>query len=183
VVTIISESAVIYLSFPSGSFNDDANYDSRGTQGTDPDSTFSESYGGSGTGQAGGYTGSQHRVGGQGQQGFGGGDNYCDSDPGMAGNRGTQDLNVPVVGRHDSGSHGQTIGGGGRSRGYERDAEEYDDSGTGGDQDQCAGDGRGPKPSLGSKLMGSFSFCFFDCVYILISVDRRSGKVGWQNFR
>lgn len=145
-------------------FNDDSNYDSpSGDQRTVPggDSTLSESYGGSGTGQAGGYEG---RVGQQGQQNFGG-DEYCDTDPGMAGNRSIHDIkdvNAPgqFSGEHDSG-HGQSIGGDGRSRGYERDVDEYDDSGIGSGQGTGTGTGanagRGQTSklsSMGSKLKG-----------------------------
>ncbi|KAG2031930.1 hypothetical protein BDR03DRAFT_80058 [Suillus americanus] len=145
-------------------FNDDSNYDTPGDdKRTVPggDSTLSESYGGSGTGQAGGYKGNQGRVGRQGQQSSDRGDEYCDTDPGMAGNRGGQDgqnMNVPGVGQiggeHDS---GQSIGGDGRSRGYERDVDEYDDSGIGSGQGAGAGTGRGPTSklsSISSKLMG-----------------------------
>ncbi|KAG0698286.1 hypothetical protein DFH29DRAFT_106121 [Suillus ampliporus] len=146
-------------------FNDDSNCDAPGgAQRTDPeeDSSLSGSYGGSGRGQAGGYTGSQGRAGRQGQQSFEG-DEYCDTDPGMAGNRGvqdTQDANVPgeqMPGEYDS-AHGQSVGGDGRSRGYERDTDEYDDSGIGSGQGAGtgagAGAGRGPKVSMSSKMMG-----------------------------
>lgn len=147
-------------------FNDDSNYDSpSGDQRTVPggDSTLSESYGGSGTGQAGGYEG---RVGQQGQQNFEG-DEYCDTDPGMAGNRSIHDIkdvNAPgagqIGGEYDS-AYGQSIGGDGRSRGYERDVDEYDDSGIGSGQGLGTGTGTGTGASAGrgqtSKLssMGS----------------------------
>jgi hypothetical protein len=83
----------------------------------------------------------------------------------MAGNRGgedTQDVNIPGVdqgGQYDS-AYGQSIGGDGRSRGYERDVDEYDDSGVGSGQGTGAGagTGRGKVPSMGSKLMG-WSLC------------------------
>ncbi|KAJ8591903.1 hypothetical protein M405DRAFT_840225, partial [Rhizopogon salebrosus TDB-379] len=140
--------------------DDDSNYDPSGqTRDIDAggDSTRSGAHGGSGFGQAGGYTGSQ---------GYGegaGGDNYSQTDPGMAGNRGfrdirdIQDLNVggPMGGEQDTGSYGQTLGGQGRSRGYERDNDEYDDSGfgQGQGQGQDAGTGRAPKSSMGSKVL------------------------------
>jgi hypothetical protein len=160
-----------------GNFNEDSNYDtSRGDQRTVPggDSALSGSYGGSGTGQAGGYTGSESRVGRQGQQGLARDDEYCDTDPGMAGNRGgedTQDVNIPGVGQggqYDS-AYGQSIGGDGRSRGYERDVDEYDDSGVGSGQGAGAGagTGRGKVPSMGSKLMG-WSLCIRSSYYINI---------------
>ncbi|KAH7925562.1 hypothetical protein BV22DRAFT_1128885 [Leucogyrophana mollusca] len=135
-----------------GDFNDSANYDP-GVGGTDDDNTFAGSHGGSGTGQAGGYGGS-----GQQRQAFGGGDDsYGGSDPGMAGNRGpqdTQDYEVPGAGRmgggqqqYDSGDQysGSTGRGAGAtgSRGYERDTDEYGDSGA-----------QGGKQSMGSKVMG-----------------------------
>ncbi|KAG1780634.1 hypothetical protein EV702DRAFT_1079295 [Suillus placidus] len=146
-------------------FNDDSNYDSPSRdQRTVPggDSTLSGSYGGSGTGQAGGYKGNESRVGRQGQQSLDTGDEFCDTDPGMAGNRGgqdAQDMNIPgtaqMGGECDS-AFGQSIGGDGRSRGYERDTDEYDDTGIGSGQGQGAGagTGRGKFSSMGSKLRG-----------------------------
>ncbi|KAG1763616.1 hypothetical protein EDD22DRAFT_846325 [Suillus occidentalis] len=143
-------------------FNDDSNYDSpSGDQRTVPgrDSTLSGSHGGSGTGQAGGYEG---RVRQQGQQNRDEGDEYCDTDPGMAGNRSIHDIkdvNAPgagqIGGEYDSG-YGQSIGGDGRSRGYERDVDEYDDSGIGSGQGlgTGAGAGREQTSKLGSKLKG-----------------------------
>ncbi|KAG1824172.1 hypothetical protein EV424DRAFT_1395535 [Suillus variegatus] len=150
---------------PRRDFNDDSNYDApiddqRTVPGGDSDSALSESYGGSGTGQAGGYEG---RTGRQGQQGLDQGDEYCDTDPGMAGNRsgqGIQDVNVPRAGQPGGGydsAYGQSIGGDGRSRGYERDTDEYDDSGIGSGQAAGAGTGRGPTSklsSMGSKFTG-----------------------------
>ncbi|KAG1882841.1 hypothetical protein F4604DRAFT_356806 [Suillus subluteus] len=147
-------------------FNDDSNYDATGDdQRTVPggDSTLSESYGGSGTGQAGGYTGNESRVGRQGQQSSDRDDEYCDTDPGMAGNRGGQDfqggqdMSIPGVGQTPDSAYGQSGGGDGRSRGYERDNDEYDDSGIGSGQGAGAGTGRGPTSKLSSmtsKLRG-----------------------------
>lgn len=150
---------------PRRDFNDDSNYDAptddqRTVPGGDSDSALSGSYGGSGTGQAGGY---ESRTGRQGQQGLDQGDEYCDTDPGMAGNRsgqGIQDVNVPRAGQPGGGydsAYGQSIGGDGRSRGYERDTDEYDDSGIGSGQAAGAGTGRGPTSklsSMGSKFTG-----------------------------
>ncbi|KAG2121089.1 hypothetical protein DEU56DRAFT_835086 [Suillus clintonianus] len=155
-------------------FNDDANYDSpSGDQRTVPggDTTLSGSHGGSGSGQAGGYTGSERRAGRQGQQGLDEGDEYCDTDPGMAGNRGAQDVNIPGVGGENDSAYGQSIGGDGRSRGYERDTDEYDDSGIGSGQGQ--GTGRGPTgklSSMSSKLMG-WSFFIWIRNYTHLSVQ------------
>jgi hypothetical protein len=59
-------------------------------------------------------------------------------------------------GERDTSSYGQTLGGQGRSRGYERDNDEYDDSGFGQGQGQDAGTGRAPKSSMGSKVLGQF---------------------------
>ena len=140
-----------------GDYSDDSNYSpSGGIQGIDDDS-LSGAHGGSGLGQAGGYTGSQGRR--EGQKTFNDDDdNYCETDPGMAGNRGVQDTqntNVPGVGRmggEQETGWGQTVGGQGRSRGYERDNDEYDDSGFG--QGAGAGASRAPKASMGSKVMG-----------------------------
>ncbi|KAG2079278.1 hypothetical protein BDR04DRAFT_1086490 [Suillus decipiens] len=140
-------------------FQDDTNYDTPGGDQfvSGGNSTLSGSYGGSGTGQAGGYTAGESRAGRQGQQSLYKGDEYCDTDPGMAGNRGSQDVNVPgVSGEYDS-TYGQSIGGDGRSRGYERDVDEYDDSGFGSGQGAGAAAGRGPtgmSSSTGSKWMG-----------------------------
>ncbi|KAG2358178.1 hypothetical protein BDR07DRAFT_1489788 [Suillus spraguei] len=135
-------------------FNNDSTYDSPSGDQFVPsgDSTLSGSYGGSGTGQAGGYTGSESRVGRQGQQSLDKGDEYCDTDPGVAGNRGgqnIQDVNVPGVGQEGGGYDSacdQSIGDDSPSRGYERDGQ-----GVG------AGTGRGPtgkSPSTSSKLIG-----------------------------
>lgn len=85
----------------------------------------------------------------------------------MAGNRSIHDIkdvNAPgagqVGGEYDS-AYGQSIGGDGRSRGYERDVDEYDDSGIGRSQGHGAGTGasagRGQTSklsSMGSKLKG-----------------------------
>lgn len=81
----------------------------------------------------------------------------------MAGNRSgqnIQDVNVPGVGQeggeYDS-TCDQSIGDNGPSRGYERDADEYNDSGISSGQGAGAGTCRGPTgklPSTGSKLMG-----------------------------
>ncbi|OAX41663.1 hypothetical protein K503DRAFT_767463 [Rhizopogon vinicolor AM-OR11-026] len=141
-------------------YNDDSNFspfDANQDTNAGGDSTLSGGHGGSGFGQAGGYTGSQGR--GAARQTWDTDNNYSQTDPGMAGNRGvqdTQDMNIPGAGRmggeQDTGSYGQTVGGQGqgRSRGYERDNDEYDDSGVG----QGAGAGRTQKASLGSKVLG-----------------------------
>ncbi|KAG2361425.1 hypothetical protein BDR07DRAFT_1485909 [Suillus spraguei] len=142
-------------------FDDDTNYDAPGGDQfiSGGNSTLSESYGGSGTGQAGGYTAGESRAGRQGQS-LNQGDEYCDTDPGMAGNRGgqnLQDVNVSGMGGEYDSTYGQSIGGDGRSRGYERDTDEYDDSGIGGGQGAGAGTGRGPtgmSSSTGFKWMG-----------------------------
>ncbi|KAG2143826.1 uncharacterized protein EDB93DRAFT_1155069 [Suillus bovinus] len=149
-------------------FDDSSKYDAPiGGQRTVPggDPTLSGSYGGSRTGQAGGYTGNgnEGRVGRQDQQSLNQGDEYCDTDPGMAGNRGGQDVDVLGAGQVGGGyddTFDQCIIGDGRSRGYERDVDEYEDSGVGGGQAGTgtgtgAATGRGPKlSSMGSKFMG-----------------------------
>jgi len=148
-------------------FNDDLNNDTlTGDQRSVPggtDSPFSDSYGGSGTGQAGGYTGNESRVGRQGQEGLDQGDEFCNTDSGTDSNRRVEDIqevNAPGVGQTGGGydsAYGQNTGGDGGNRGYERDTDEFDDSGLGSGQGAGAGTGRGPTgklSSIGSKLRG-----------------------------
>ncbi|KAF9240209.1 hypothetical protein BU15DRAFT_74126 [Melanogaster broomeanus] len=136
-------------------YNESANYyegrENPRPQGTDDDSALSGAHGGSGYGQAGGYRGSQQRQ--QVQQGYD--DTYGGYDPGMAGcgSDDTQACSIPGAGRiggeryestyYDrSGSLG--TGAGARSRGYERDADEYDPTDI----------SRGRGPSVSDRVKG-----------------------------
>ena len=164
------------LQIIAGNYDDNANYfPTGGAQGTDDSTPSSGAYGGSGVGQAGGYTGSQGR--------FNSGNNYAEADPGMAGNRGardTQDINVPGAGRmrgeQEAGSYGQNIDSQGRSRGYERDNDEYGD--------YSAGQGQGaPKASLGSRVMGWY-WLSPSCLHSShVLCNRRRGEDGWKGCR
>ncbi|KIK96442.1 hypothetical protein PAXRUDRAFT_308036 [Paxillus rubicundulus Ve08.2h10] len=144
-----------------GDYNESVNYDTPGnvrSQAAGDDSSLSGAHGGSGYGQAGGYSSSHGHQ--QGKQSVA--DDYAGYDPGMAGcgSDDTQDCSVPGAGHlggeryvptypGQSGSLGP--GATSYSRGYERDNDEYDPSST---TDNPTTGTQGGKPSLGEKVKG-----------------------------